>query len=105
MQVTRPNEIWSPRVRLHPTASAAFGLEADRATRKRLGTLVPRTYMHALGTGYFRKSAEPLGFRPQKGTRASTGAHPPGETSTSRWRRSALPVLPGAALLGATIQV
>ena len=27
------------------------------------------------------------------------------ETSTSRWRRSAFPVLPGAALLGATSQV
>ena len=92
MQVTRPNEIRSPGVRLHPKACAALGLEAERATPKRLGTLVPRTCMHALGTGYARKSGEPLGFRPKEGTCASTGAHPPGETSKSRWRRSALPV-------------
>ena len=99
MQVTRPNEIQRPGVRLHPKACAALGLEAERATPKRLGTLVPRTCMHAPGTGYARKSGEPLGFRPKEGTCASTGAHPPGETSTSRWRRSPLPVLPGAALL------
>ena len=105
MQVTRPNEIRRPGVRLHPKACAALGLEAERATPKRLGTLVPRTCMHALGTGYARKSGEPLGFRPKVGTCASTGAHPSGETSTSRWRRSALPVLPGAALLGANSQV
>ena len=91
MQVTRPNEIRSPGVRLHPKACAALGLEAERATPKRLGTLVPGTCMHALGTGYARKSGEPLGFRPKEGTCASTGAHPPGETSMSRWRRSALP--------------
>ena len=73
-------------------ASAALGLEAERATPKRLGTQVPRTCMHALGTGYARESGEPLGFRPKEGTCASTGAHPPGETSMSRRRRSALPV-------------
>ena len=72
--------------------TGALGHEAERATPKRLGTLVPRTCMHALGTGYARKSGEPLGFRPKEGTCASTGAHPPGETSTSRWRRSALPM-------------
>ena len=105
MQVTRPNEIRSPGVRLHPKACAALGLEAERATPKRLRTPVPRTCMHALGTGYTRKSGEPLGFRPKEGTCASKGAHPPGETSTPRWQRSALPVLPGAALLGATSQV
>ena len=105
MQLTRPNEIRRPGVRLHPKACAALGLEAERATPKRTGTLVPRTYMHALGTGYARKSGEALGFRPKEGTCASTGAHLPGETSTSRWRRSALPVLPGAALLGANSQV
>ena len=105
MQVTRPNEIRSPGVRLHPKACAALGLEAERATPKHLGAPVPRTCMHALGTGYARKSGEPLGFRPKEGTCASTGAHPPGETSKSCWRRSALPVLPGAALLGATSQV
>ena len=76
MQVTRPNEIQRPGVRLHPKACAALGLEAERATPKRLGTLVPRTCMHALGTGYARKSSEPLGFRPIEGTCASTGAHP-----------------------------
>ena len=105
MQLTRPNEIWSPGVRLHPKACAALGLKAERATPKRLGTLLPRTCMHALGTGYARKSGEPLGFHPKEGTCASTGAHPPGEASTSRRRRSALPVLPGAAFLGANSQV
>ena len=105
MQVTRPDEIRRPAVRLHPKACAALGLEAERATPKRLGTLVPRTCMHALGKGCARKSREPLGFRPKEGTCASTGAQPPGETSTSRWRRSALPVMPGADLLGANSQV
>ena len=105
MQLTRPNEIRRPGIRLHPKASAALGLEAERVTPKRIGTLVPRMCMHALGTGYARKSAEPLGFRPKEGTCASMGAHPPGGTSTSRSRRSALPVLPGATLLGANSQV
>ena len=54
MQVTRPNEIERPGVRLHPKPCAALELEAERATPKRLGTLVPRTCMHALGTGYAR---------------------------------------------------
>ena len=105
MQVTKPNDFRSPGVRLHPKACAALGLEAERATPKRLGTPVPRTCMHASGTGYARKSGESLGFLPKEGTCANTGAHPPGETSTSRWRRSALSVLPGAALLGATSEV
>ena len=73
MQVTRPNEIRSPGVRLHPKACAALGLEAERATPKRLGTLVPRTCMHALGTGYARKSGEPLGFLPKGGDVRSHG--------------------------------
>ena len=80
MQVTRPNETRRPGVRLHPKACAAYRLEAERATPKHLGTLVPRTCMHTLGTGYARKSSEPLGFRPKEGTCASTGAHPPGMT-------------------------
>ena len=105
MQLTRPKEIRRPGVRLHPKTCAALGLEAERATPQRLGTLVPRTCMHALGTGCARASGEPPGFRPKKGTCVSTGAHPPGETSTSRRRRSALPVMPGAALLGANSQV
>ena len=42
MQVTRPNEIRSPGLRLHPKACAALGLEAERATPKHLGTQVPR---------------------------------------------------------------
>ena len=50
MQVTRQNEIRRPGVRLHPKARAALGLEAERATPKRLRTLVQRTCMHALGT-------------------------------------------------------
>ena len=86
MQVTRPNEIRRPGVRLHSKACAALGLKAERATPKRLGTPVLRTCIHALGTGYARKSGEPLGFRPKEGTCASTRARPPGETSTSRWR-------------------
>ena len=81
MQVTRPNEIRRPGVRLHPKACAALGPEAERATPKHLGTPVSRTCMHALGTGYAGKSGEPLGFRPKQGTCASTGAHPPGMTS------------------------
>ena len=105
MQVSRPNKIQSPGVRLHPKACAALGLEAERATPKRLGTRVPRTCMHALGTGYARKSGEPLGCRKKEATCASTGAHAPGKTSRSRWRQSALLVLPRAALLGATSQV
>ena len=105
MQVTRPNEIRRPGVRLNPKACAALGLEAERWTPKRLGTPVPRTCMHASGIGYARKSGEALGFRPKEGTCASRGANPPGETSTSRWRRTALLVLPGAALLRATNQV
>ena len=105
MQVTRPNEIRRPGVRLHPKACAALGLEAERATFKRLGTQVPGTCMHALGTGYARKSGEPLRFRPKEGTCTSTGAHPSGETSMSHRRRSALLVMPGAALLGANRQV
>ena len=80
MQLTRPDEIRRPGVRLYPKAYAALGLKAEPATPKRLGTLVPRTCMHALGTGYARKSGEPLGFRPKEETCASTGTHPPGET-------------------------
>ena len=75
MQLTQPNEIRRPGVRLHPKACAALGLEAERATPKRLGTLVPRMCMHALGTGYTRKSGDSLGFRPKEGTCASPGAH------------------------------
>ena len=105
MQPTWLKQIRRPGVRLHPKACAALGLEAERATPKHLGTPVPRTCMHALGTGYARTSCEPLGFRPKEGTCASRGADPPGETSTSRWGHSFLPVLPGAALLGATSQV
>ena len=82
MQVTRPNEIRRPGVRLHPKACAALGLEAERATPKHLGTPVPRTCMHALGTGYARKSGEPLGFRRREWMCASTGAHTPGMTSS-----------------------
>ena len=82
MQVTRPNEIRRPGVRLHPKACAALGLEAARATARHLGTPVPRTCMHALGSGYATKSGEPLGFRPKEGTCASMGAHRPGMTSS-----------------------
>ena len=82
MQLTRPNEIRSPGVRLHPKACAALGLEAELVTPKHLGTPVPRTCMHALGTGYARKSGEPLRFCPKEGTCTSTGAHPLGMTSS-----------------------
>ena len=104
MQVTRPNEMWSPGIRLHPKACAALGLEAERATPKRLGTPVARTCMHALETGYGRKSGEPLGFGPDKWTCATTGAQPPGETSTSRWQGSALLVLPRATFWGPPVR-
>ena len=105
-RVTRQNVTRRLGVRLHPKASAALGLEAECATPKHLGTQVPRPRRwHALGTGYTVKSREPLGFRSKEGTCASTGAHPPGVTGASRWRRSALPVLPGVAFLGATTQV
>ena len=68
MQVTRRNNIRRPGVRLHPKASAALGFEAERATPEHLRTPVTRTCMHVLGTGYARKSGEPLGFRPKKET-------------------------------------
>ena len=51
MQVTRPNEIRRPGIRLHPKACAALGLEAERATPKRLGTLVPKNVHACLGNG------------------------------------------------------
>ena len=105
MQVTRPNEIRSLGVAMHSKACAALGLEAEGATPKRLGTPVPRSCMHALGTGYARKFGEPLALHPKERACASTVAHPFGETSTARWRQTALLVLPGAALLGATSQV
>ena len=105
MHLTRPNVTRSPGVKIHPKACAVLGLEAERATPKHPGTPVPRTCMHALGTGYARKSGEPLGFRPKEGTCPSMGAHPPGVTSTSRWRRSALAVMPGAPWFGATSKV
>ena len=104
MQVTLPNKMRSRGPRLHPKACAALGLEAERVTPKPLGTPVPRTCMHALGTRYARKSGEPLWFRPKEGTCASTGAHHPGMTITSRWRQSALPVMPGADLLGSAVK-
>ena len=105
MQVTQSNGIWSRGVKLHHKASAALGLEAERAKPKHLGNRSTRTCMHASGTGYARKCGEPLGFGPKEGTCANTGAHPLGLTSMSRWRQSALPVLPWAAFLGATSPV
>ena len=76
MQMTRPNEIRSPGVRLHPKACPALGLEAERATPKRLGTPIPRTCMHALGTGYARKSGEPLVLPPKRGGVRKHGGTP-----------------------------
>ena len=73
MQVTRPNEIRSPGVRLHPKACAALGLEADGPTPKCLGTPVPRTCMHAFGTGYARRSGEPLGSAQKRGRAQARG--------------------------------
>ena len=95
MQVTRQNEIRRPGVRLHPKACAALGLEAEHATPKHLRTPVPRTCMHALGTRYARKSGEPLGFRPKEGDMRKHRGPPSRQVKQSRWRRSALPVLPG----------
>ena len=82
----------------------AVGAVCGRGGPAVLGTL-SRAAVHRLLCALPVKSGEPLGFRPKEGTCASTGGHPPGETSMSRRRRSALPVLPGAALLGANIQV
>ena len=106
MQVTWRNLLQRPGLRLHPEANASLGLKAERATPKHPGTRVPRPRRRrALGTGYARKSGEPPEFRPKRGTCASTGAHPPGVTSTSQWQRLALPVLPDAAFMGATSQL
>ena len=66
MQVTRPNEIRRPGVQLHSKACAALGLEAERATPKRLGTLVPRTCMHAFGNG-IRQEVRRTSLNPPKG--------------------------------------
>ena len=106
MQVSPPNKIRRPEVRLHPKACAALGLYVVRATPRNLGTQVPRPRpWHALETGYASKPAEPLGFCPKEGTCASPGAHPPGVTRSACWQQSILRLLPGAALLGATSQV
>ena len=69
MQVTRPNKIRRPGVRLHPKACAALGLEAECATPKHLRIQVPGgRRWHALGKGYAWNSGEPLGFRRKEGT-------------------------------------
>ena len=104
MQVTRPNEIQRPGVRLHPKACAALGLEAECATPKHLGTPVPRTCMHALRTGYARKSGEPLGFRPKEGTCASTGARPSGMTSSHAGGDQHSRCCPGPLCLGPPVR-
>ena len=79
MQVTRQKEVWSPGVRLHPKASAALGCPAERAPPKHLQTpKVP----------------------PKRGGCASTGAHPPGVTNTSRQLQIASRCCPGLLLLG-----
>ena len=105
MQVTWPNEIRRPGVRLHPKAYAALGLEAERATPKRLGTPVPRTCMHTLGKGYARKSGEPPEFCPKEGTCASTGAQPSRGDKHVTLAAISPPVDARAALLGANSQV
>ena len=104
MQVTRPNEIRRPGLRLHPKACAALGLEAERATPKHLGTPVPRTCMHALGTGYARKSGEPLGFRPKEETCASTGAQPRGMTGSHTGGDQPSRCCPGPLLWGPPVR-
>ena len=68
LQVTRPNEIRSPGVRLHPKACAALGLEA-----KPLQTPVPRTCMHALGTRYAGSPVNPKGFAQRRGRAQAPG--------------------------------
>ena len=105
MQVTRRKEIQSPGVRLHPKAFAALGLKAERATPKRLGTPVPVTCMHAFGMGYAGRTGEPLGFRPKGRDVRKHGGPPCWHDQQSCWRRTALPVLPRAAVLRATSQV
>ena len=52
MQVDRLNMTGRQGVRLHPKACATFGLEAERATPKHLGSKVPRsTPLVCLGNG------------------------------------------------------
>ena len=51
MQLTRPNKIRRPGVRLHPKACAALGLKAERATPKRLGNLSTKNVHACLGNG------------------------------------------------------
>ena len=96
MQVTWPNDIRSPGVRLHPNACAALGLEAERATPNHLGTGTKN--MHTCLGNEIRQEVRSTPRVPPKG--GDVRKH--GGTPT---RRSALPVLPGAALLGATSQV
>ena len=55
------------------------------------------------GLGLHPKAAP--GFLQKEGGCASTGPHPLGVTGTSHWPRSALLLLPGAALVMATSQV
>ena len=104
MQVTWPNEIRRPGVTLHPKACGALGLKAERATPKHLGTPVPRTCMHALGTGYARKSGEPLGSRPKEGTCASTGANPSGMTNSHAGGDQPSRCCPGPLCLGPQVR-
>ena len=49
MQLTRPKEIRRPGVRLHPKACAALGLQAARATPKRLGNPSTKNVHACLG--------------------------------------------------------
>ena len=74
MQVTQPNKIRSPWVRLHPKACVAFGLEAERATPRHLGTLVPRRCMHAWERDTPGSPVNPWGSA-QRGGRAQAQGH------------------------------
>ena len=105
MQVTQPNEIQSPVVRLHPKACVVLGLEAEGATPRQLRTPVRRTCMHALGTGYARKSGEPLGFRPKKGNVRKHGGTPSRRDKYVKQAAFRPPGVARAALLGAASQV
>ena len=74
MQVTRPNEIRSPGVRLHPTAGAALKPEAGRATPKYLGTQLPD---HAAGMPWERdppgSAVNPYGAAQRRGQAEARG--------------------------------
>ena len=105
MQVTRPNEIRSPGVRLHPKASTALGLKAERATPKHLGTQYQE---HACIPWERDTPGSPV--NPYCSAQRRGRAQPRGHTLPARQVRHAgcdqpSRRCPGLLILGATSQV